>query len=84
MSKNTIILIDGSNYFYRAYHAMSSLSNSEGMPTGAIYGMTNMLKSIQHDYQPAYAAVTFDSKEKTFVTNSIPTTKLTASPCQLR
>ncbi len=80
MSKNTIILIDGSNYFYRAYHAMSSLSNSEGMPTGAIYGMTNMLKSIQHEYQPAYAAVTFDSKEKNFRHQLYPDYKANRQP----
>jgi DNA polymerase I len=63
---DTLVLIDGSNYLYRAFHALPPLSNSQGMPTGAVYGITNMLKSLLAEYQPQYAAVVFDAKEKTF------------------
>ncbi len=80
MNKNTLILVDGSNYFYRGYHAMSSLNNSQGMPTGAIYGMTNMLKTLLHDYQPAYAAVTFDTKDKNFRHELYPDYKANRPP----
>jgi DNA polymerase-1 len=61
-----IILIDGSSYLYRAFHAMPALMNSKGFPTGAVYGMVNMLKRCIADYQPDYLAVVFDTKEKTF------------------
>lgn len=61
-----LILIDGSSYLYRAFHAMPSLTNSKGFPTGAIYGVTNMLRKLLTDYDPDFVAVVFDSKEKTF------------------
>lgn len=61
-----LILVDGSSYLYRAFHAMPSLSNSKGFPTGAIYGVINMLRRLITDYQPEHLAVVFDSKEKTF------------------
>ncbi|HSW93097.1 MAG TPA: DNA polymerase I [Gammaproteobacteria bacterium] len=61
-----LILVDGSSYLYRAFHAMPSLSNSKGFPTGAIYGVINMLRRLIIDYQPEHIAVVFDSKEKTF------------------
>ena len=63
---NTLFLIDGSNYLYRAFHALPPLSNSQGIPTGAVYGTTNMLKRLLVKFQPQYAAVVFDAKEKTF------------------
>jgi len=66
MNNNTLILIDGSYYLHRAFHALPSLNNSQGVPTGAVYGMTKMLKSLLSDYQPVYAAVVFDAKGKTF------------------
>jgi DNA polymerase I len=66
MNNNRLILVDGSSYLYRAYHAMPSLTNSQGMLTGAVYGMTNMLKSLRADYQPVYAAIVFDTKGKNF------------------
>jgi DNA polymerase-1 len=66
VNNDTLVLIDGSNYLYRAFHALPPLSNSQGMPTGAVYGITNMLKSLLAEYQPQYAAVIFDAKEKTF------------------
>lgn len=61
-----LVLIDGSSYLYRAFHALPPLTNSKGQPTGAIYGVINMLKKLIHDYQPEKIAVIFDSKGKTF------------------
>lgn len=61
-----LILVDGSSYLYRAFHAMPALTNSKGFPTGAVYGIVNMLKRLMADYQPAYLAVIFDAKGKTF------------------
>lgn len=61
-----LILVDGSSYLYRAFHAMPSLSNSKGFPTGAIYGVINMLRRLLTDYDPERIVVVFDSKEKTF------------------
>lgn len=63
---NTLILVDGTNYLYRAFHAVPSLRNAQGLPTGAVYGITNMLKKLLQDYQPVYAAVVFDAKGPTF------------------
>lgn len=60
------ILVDGSSYLFRAYHALPPLSNSKGQPTGAIYGVINMLKKLMVDYKPEKMAVVFDSKEKNF------------------
>ncbi|MEK8018774.1 MAG: DNA polymerase I [Candidatus Parabeggiatoa sp.] len=80
MTNNDLILIDGSNYFYRAFHAMSSLSNSKGIPTGAVYGMMTMLKSLLADYQPRYAAVVFDVKGKTFRHDLYPDYKANRQP----
>jgi DNA polymerase-1 len=65
MSK-PLILVDGSSYLYRAFHAMPPLTNSKGFPTGAIYGVTNMLRSLLTQYDPDFMAVVFDSKGKTF------------------
>jgi len=64
--KPRLILVDGSSYLYRAFHALPSLSNSKGQPTGAIYGVANMLRRLLKDYEPAYMAVVFDAKGKTF------------------
>ncbi len=61
-----LILVDGSSYLYRAFHAMPSLSNSKGFPTGAIYGVINMLRSLLTQYDPEFIAVVFDTKGKTF------------------
>jgi DNA polymerase-1 len=68
MTKTTkpLILVDGSSYLYRAFHAMPSLTNSKGLPTGAIYGVANMLRKLIKDYDPDYMAVIFDAKGKTF------------------
>jgi DNA polymerase-1 len=61
-----LLLVDGSSYLYRAFHAMPDLRNTEGMPTGAIYGMINMLRRLRSDYAAAYIACVFDAKGKTF------------------
>jgi len=65
-SRKHLVLVDGSSYLYRAFHAMPSLSNSKGMPTGAAYGITNMLRRLLTDYEPSHLAVIFDAKGKTF------------------
>jgi DNA polymerase I len=62
----TLLLVDGSSYLYRAFHAMPDLRNAEGAPTGAIYGMINMLRKLRNDYPAAYIACVFDAKGKTF------------------
>ena len=60
------ILVDGSSFFYRAFHALPPLINSKGLPTGAIYGVANMVKKLLSEYQPKYFAVIFDAPGKTF------------------
>jgi len=61
-----LVLVDGSAYLYRAFHAMPPLTNSKGQPTGAIYGVVNMLRRLVADYHPKYMAVIFDASGKTF------------------
>ncbi|MEE9322394.1 MAG: DNA polymerase I [Granulosicoccus sp.] len=61
-----VILVDGSAYLYRAFHAMPPLTNSKGLPTGAIYGVVNMLRKLVADYQPSIMVAIFDAKGKTF------------------
>jgi len=58
--------VDGSSYLFRAYHALPPLTNSKGVPTGAVYGVANMLRKLINDYEPEHIAVIFDSKSKTF------------------
>ena len=60
------ILVDGSSYLFRAYHAMPNFTNSKGEPTGTIYGVINMMKRLLNDYDPEHIAVVFDAKGKTF------------------
>src|SRR6201994_5102227 len=61
-----LVLVDGSAYVYRAFHARPPLSNSRGEPTGAVYGVLNMLLKFMKDYQPRCIAVVFDAPGKTF------------------
>jgi len=61
-----LVLVDGSSFLYRAYHALPSLSTSRGEPTGAIYGVVNMLRKLQDSYDTPYFAVIFDAPGKTF------------------
>ena len=60
------ILVDGSSYLFRAFHAIRELSNSRGEPTNAIYGVTSMLRRLIADYGPEHVVVVFDAKGKTF------------------
>ena len=61
-----LILVDGSSYLFRAFHALPPLINSHGEPTGAIHGVLNMLDRLRKDYQPEHMVVIFDAKGKTF------------------
>ncbi len=62
----TLLLVDGSSYLYRAFHAMPDLRSPTGLPTGAIQGVLNMLRRLQKDYPADYSACVFDAKGKTF------------------
>jgi DNA polymerase-1 len=66
--KNTkpFVLVDGSSYLYRAFHALPPLATSHGEPTGAVYGVLNMLRSLLAEYEPEHMAVVFDARGKTF------------------
>ncbi|MDR5800900.1 DNA polymerase I [Caballeronia sp. LZ001] len=62
----TLLLVDGSSYLYRAYHAMPDLRGPDGGPTGALYGMINMLRRLRRETNAEYSACVFDAKGKTF------------------
>ncbi|MEW6562346.1 MAG: DNA polymerase I [Pseudomonadota bacterium] len=62
----TLLLVDGSSYLYRAFHAMPDLRSPSGEPTGAIYGVLNMLRRLRADFPSDYSACVFDAKGKTF------------------
>jgi len=64
--KKTLLLVDGSSYLYRAYHAMPDLRNARGEPTGALYGVINMLRRLRQDVAADYCACVFDARGKTF------------------
>ncbi|MGS1006559.1 DNA polymerase I [Achromobacter anxifer] len=64
--KKTLLLVDGSSYLYRAFHAMPDLRNAQGEPTGALYGVVNMLRKLVSDHKAEYAACIFDARGKTF------------------
>ena len=66
IATNPLVLVDGSSYLYRAFHAFPPLTNAAGEPTGAMYGVLNMLKSLISQVQPSHIAVVFDAKGKTF------------------
>ncbi|MCK9201303.1 MAG: DNA polymerase I [Gallionella sp.] len=68
----TLLLVDGSSFLYRAFHAMPDLRNREGFPTGAIYGVLNMLRKLRHDYPADYSLCVFDAKGKTFRDDMYP------------
>lgn len=75
-----LILVDGSSYLYRAFHAMPSLTNSQDQPTGAIYGVINMLRRLLKEFQPEHMAVVFDAKGKTFRNDLYPQYKANRPP----
>ena len=66
IEKTPLILVDGSSYLYRAYHALPPLTNSKGKPTGAVKGVINMMRRLQKDYPESTLVVVFDAKGKTF------------------
>lgn len=78
--KKPFILIDGSSYLHRAFHALPSLTTSRGEPTGAIYGVINMIRKLLTDYDPEYIAVIFDAKGKNFRHDLYPQYKATRPP----
>jgi DNA polymerase-1 len=70
-----LVLVDGSSYLFRAFHALPPLSNSRGEPTGAIVGVVNMLRKLVEDYRPDYLAVVFDAPGRTFREDIYPAYK---------
>ena len=76
----SLMLVDGSSYLYRAFHAMPALSNSHGEPTGAVYGVVNMLRRLLSEYDTEYIAVVFDAKGKTFRDDIYPEYKAHRPP----
>ncbi|MCG3864310.1 MULTISPECIES: DNA polymerase I [unclassified Photobacterium] len=78
--ENPLILIDGSSYLYRAYHAAPNFTNSDGDPTGAIYGVVNMLRSMLRQFSTEHIAVIFDAKGKTFRDDMYPEYKANRPP----
>ncbi|MDX1434773.1 MAG: 5'-3' exonuclease H3TH domain-containing protein, partial [Gammaproteobacteria bacterium] len=75
-----LVLVDGSSYLYRAFHAMPALQNSRGEHTGAAYGITNMLRRLLAEHESAHLAVVFDAKGKTFRDEIYPQYKATRPP----
>ncbi len=76
----TLVLVDGSSYLYRAFHALPDLRNRRGEPTGAIYGVLNMLRKLLAEYKPEFTACVFDAKGPTFRDDWYPAYKATRSP----
>ncbi len=64
--KKTLLLVDGSSYLYRAFHALPDLRSPAGEPTGAIYGVLNMLRRLLADHKADYVACVFDARGPTF------------------
>ena len=76
----TLLLVDGSSYLYRAFHAMPDRRNKAGAPTGAVYGVLNMLRRLDSDYKADYRACVFDAKGKTFRDDLYPDYKAHRPP----
>jgi len=77
---NPLVLVDGSSYLFRAYHSPPHLTNAEGMATGAVYGVVNMLKSLLTQFDPSHIAVIFDAKGPTFRNEMYPDYKAHRPP----
>ena len=75
-----LVLVDGSSYLYRAFHALPPLTNSHGEPTGAVYGVANMLRRLLKDYDTDEVVVVFDAKGPTFRDEMFPEYKATRPP----
>lgn len=80
MTTKTLLLVDGSSYLYRAYHALPDLRSADGFPTGAIHGMVAMLKRAIQDVNPEHAACVFDAKGDTFRNEWYPEYKAQRAP----
>ena len=70
--EKTLLLVDGSSYLYRAFHALPELKSPQGEPTGAIYGVLSMLRRLGADYKAQARACVFDAKGKTFRDEAYP------------
>jgi DNA polymerase-1 len=66
MTTKRLILVDGSSFLYRAYHALPPLTSPQGLATNAVYGVSNMLKKMLGDYPDAHFAVVFDAPGNNF------------------
>ncbi|WP_019595154.1 DNA polymerase I [Thioalkalivibrio sp. ALM2T] len=80
MSQPPLVLVDGSSYLFRAFHALPPLTAPDGAPTGAMIGVANMLRKLRADYGPEHMAVVFDAKGKTFRDDIYPEYKATRPP----
>ena len=80
MNKKLLVLVDGSYYIFRAYHAIGNLKTSKGEPSGAIYGVINSLKKLLNDFDPDYIGVVFDAKGKNFRNDLYPDYKANRPP----
>jgi DNA polymerase-1 len=78
--KAPLVLVDGSSYLYRAFFGLPPLTSPSGEPTGAIYGVTNMLKKLMADFSPEHVAVVFDASGKTFRDEIFEEYKATRDP----
>ena len=78
--KPPLVLVDGSSYLFRAFHALPPLTNSKSQPTGAVYGVINMLNKLVAEYKPEHIAVVFDAKGKTFRNDMYPEYKAHRPP----
>ena len=79
MSDHRLLLVDGSSYLYRAFHAMPDLRNAQGFPTGAIHGIVNMMRRARTEIDADHIACVFDAKGKTFREEMYPEYKANRS-----
>ena len=88
--RKQLILVDGSGYIFRAFHALPPMNTSHGLPTQAVYGFIRMLLKLLKDARPSHIAIVFDSPKRTFATTCSPTTRRiaarrpTISSCRFR
>jgi 5'-3' exonuclease len=80
MSEKTLLLVDGSSYLYRAYHACPTCASPDGFPTGAIHGIVAMMKWLRERFPAEHAACVFDAKGPTFRDDWYPEYKAQRSP----
>jgi DNA polymerase-1 len=80
MTDHTLVLVDGSSYLYRAYHALPDLRAPDGFPTGAIHGMVGMMRLLRETYPVDHGACVFDAKGKTFRDDWYPEYKAHRAP----